>query len=442
MRIFLSALLIALSAYGAALAADLPQQPTSGVAPLASTPPKAQDFNQYVRLLLASHPEVLALKAEAEAKGNMPSQEYSLPNPQLSIGVMDLPSDSLSFTSEDMTRKSIGISQAFPASGKRELRRKVAQDDADMAAHAVGEKRLELVESARLAFYELRYLLKVQATVVKNKKVLHEFIDIALAKYTVGGGVQQDVLAAQLEYSKTAEYLIGIEQRLATLSRNLNVWAGLPPETDWSDPSVMPLGEILAAEDKMVEGAVGKRPLFRQMGAALQKAEDAAALARRELAPDYAVKFSYSQRDDTPMQRSDLFSAEVMFDLPLYRKTKQDKMIAQSMIMADRARLDIEAEKLKLRRDIAELMEMQRKNMRLLALYQTGLLPQAEQAVHAAMSAYRVNKVDFRWLVMNQVTLFNYQIQMDQVEFDLQSTRTKLLRAMGEENNSEVANGY
>jgi outer membrane protein TolC len=219
------------------------------------------------------------------------------------------------------------------------------------------------------------------------------------------------------------------------------VWAGLPPNTDWSNPSIKPLEEIAEPEDKLVEIAVAKRPAFRQLELALKMAEDGADLARRELSPDYAVKFSYGQRDNGPMRRSDVVSAEVMFDIPLYHKTKQDRMISQSLLEADKMRLDIEAERLKLRRDIAELMEVQRKNEKLVDLYNTRLLPQAQQSVDAALSAYRVNKVDFRWLVMNQITLFNYQLQKFQIEYDLQTMRARLLRALGG-NNSEVENGY
>ncbi|MBI5177665.1 MAG: TolC family protein [Nitrospinae bacterium] len=414
-------------------------------APAPSSPP-VQEFKTYVRRLLEKHPAQKALALEAEAKGKMPSQEGALPNPQLTVGVMDLPTDSLAFDKEDMTRKTIGITQAFPAPGKRDLRKRVAEDEAEMARQMAGEKRLDLILEARLAFYELRYLLKAREAVQSNKDILKEFIDIALTKYSVGQGVQQDVLAAQIEYSKMAEYFITLEQQLAVLAKNLNIAADLPPDTDWSQPVIGPLTEIAGSEEAMLERTVEDRPMFRQLRAALKKAEDGAELARRELAPDYAVSFSYSQRDDGPAgvgahglpaegptYRSDLVSLELMLDLPLYKDAKQNQMIAQSQIMADKARMDIEAEKLAMRRELAELMEMQRKNMRLLALYDTGLLPQAQQAVEAAVSAYRVNKVDFRWLVMNQTENFQYRIQREQMEYELYATRARLLRTLGDE---------
>ncbi|MBI3582308.1 MAG: TolC family protein [Nitrospinae bacterium] len=393
--------------------------------------PPAASFAGYLRLLYENHPELKALSAERDAKNQVPAQEYSLPNPQLTLGVMDLPTDTLSFNQEDMTQKVVGLSQAFPAPGKRELRRKTAEADVEMSEAMVGEKRLELAEQARLAFYELKYLLKSRETVLKNKDVLHGFIESALTKYSAGMGVQQDVLAAQMEFSRTAEVQIMLEQEIATATSNLNVWAGLPADTDWSRPEIDALPSMEADEAKIAETAVAKRPLFRQMGAALRKSGDMLQLARKEILPDYSVSLSYGIRENGAMPRSNMISAEVMLDLPLYRRTKQDKMVAQSVLMEEKARLDVESEKLKLRREVAEQLQMQKKDERLLTLYDAGLLPQARQAVEAAFSSYRVNKVDFRWLIMNQAALLDYQLQRHKVEYELLATRTRLLKISG-----------
>jgi outer membrane protein TolC len=389
------------------------------------------NFSGYVRILLEKHPELKALKYETESKDKVPSQEYSLPNPQLTLGVMDLPADTFSFSGEDMTRKVIGLTQSFPAPGKRDLRRKIAEEDAEGSRAMVGEKRLELVEQARIAFYNLAYLLKSRETTVKNKNILHDFIEVALARYSTGQGVQQDVLAAQIEYSRMTENLIGLEKDIAVVSSNLNVWAGLPSDTKWDNPEIDPLPSVDADADRLLEKAVETRPMFRQLDAALRKSGAMTGLARKELLPDYSVGVSYGIRENGAMPRSNLVSAEVMIELPIYRSTRQNQMISQAALMEDKARLDIESEKLKMRRDISEMLEMQKRDERLLSLYDTGLLPQARQSVAASVSAYRVNKVDFRWLVMNQATLFEYELMRYRMEYELLSTRARLTRMLG-----------
>ena len=393
----------------------------------------AMDFAAYLRLMLEKHPELKAARAEARAKEETPSQAESLPNPQLTVGVMDLPADSLSFTQEDMTRKSIGISQAFPAPGKRDLRRKVAEGEAAASAAMAREKRLELIEQARIAFFRLRYLMTARGIAQKNKEVFNDFLDISMAKYTVGEGLQQDVLKAQLEYSRTLEYLIRIEQQISTQRKMLNVWAGLPENAVWGRPDIRPIEAPAGTDDELAERAVARRPLFAGLNAKLEQAHDALELARREVLPDYAVTISYGQRDNTPMRRSDLVSAEVMIDLPVWRSRKQDKMAAEAVLMEEKAREELAAERQRLREKIYELMDEQAKNQKLLTLFDTALVMQASQMVESSRIAYRVNKGDFFALSMYQSTLFDYQIQRAEVEFDLMASRARIARVVGED---------
>jgi outer membrane protein TolC len=217
------------------------------------------------------------------------------------------------------------------------------------------------------------------------------------------------------------------------------VWAGLPPDTSWAKPEIKPMEKFYADLDGLVERGVANRPVFKQLEAAHDKSTAMSMLAKKELVPDYSVGLSYAIRENGAMPRSNLITAEFMFDLPLYKGTRQNQMIAQSALMEEKAAYEAEAEKLRLRRDVSELLEMQKRDERLLALYDTGLLPQARQSVDAAVSAYRVNKVDFRWLVMNQATLFDYELRRYRVEYELNTTRARLIRTLGEDDN-EVKN--
>jgi outer membrane protein TolC len=47
-------------------------------------------------------------------------------------------------------------------------------------------------------------------------------------------------------------------------------------------------------------------------------------------------------------------------------------------------------------------------------LYRTGIIPQANLQIQAAMSAYRVNKADFMTLLDSQMTLYKYELEYHQ----------------------------
>src|SRR5207244_13060039 len=47
----------------------------------------------------------------------------------------------------------------------------------------------------------------------------------------------------------------------------------------------------------------------------------------------------------------------------------------------------------------------------LLALYESGIIPQSSTALESALSGYEVGNVDFLTLLNNSITLLNYEMQ-------------------------------
>ena len=110
------------------------------------------------------------------------------------------------------------------------------------------------------------------------------------------------------------------------------------------------------------------------------------------------------------MPREDVVSLTVAINLPVWRKDKIDPRIAEAQAMRDQALQVQQAQRnevlAKLRQQVA-VLEQSRNSVR---LYETAILPQAQLAVEAALSAYQVNRIDLLMLLDSQMTLFSYQI--------------------------------
>ncbi|EAU55369.1 outer membrane efflux protein [Mariprofundus ferrooxydans] len=68
-------------------------------------------------LALQHNPAMAAVTKNAEAMAAIPSQAGSLPDPTLSLNVMNLPVDTFSTTQEAMTQLQLGVTQAIPFPG-------------------------------------------------------------------------------------------------------------------------------------------------------------------------------------------------------------------------------------------------------------------------------------------------------------------------------------
>ena len=67
----------------------------------------------------------------------------------------------------------------------------------------------------------------------------------------------------------------------------------------------------------------------------------------------------------------------------------------------------------------------------LVKLYQSGIIPQAEQTYQVTLSAYQVDKVDFLNLLDAVMSLYRYDIDYAQAISDQQRSRAQLEAAAG-----------
>jgi cobalt-zinc-cadmium efflux system outer membrane protein len=78
------------------------------------------------------------------------------------------------------------------------------------------------------------------------------------------------------------------------------------------------------------------------------------------------------------------------------------------------------------------LAQMERRR-KLVELYKTGIIPQAEQSLESAVIGYRVGKVDFLTLLDGRVNLFNYERELYESKAEYMMKLAQLEAAVGTE---------
>ncbi len=78
---------------------------------------------------------------------------------------------------------------------------------AQAADDLLSERRTALTGKVRTAWWQLISLDRSPEIVNQNQALMRDFVEIAQMKYEVGNGLQQDVLLAQLEFSRLLDRL-------------------------------------------------------------------------------------------------------------------------------------------------------------------------------------------------------------------------------------------
>ncbi|MEK7835359.1 MAG: TolC family protein, partial [Pseudomonadota bacterium] len=117
-------------------------------------------------------------------------------------------------------------------------------------------------------------------------------------------------------------------------------------------------------------------------------------------------------RDNMPdgTRRSDMVSLTVAINLPVWRETKIDPRVAESLAMRDQAMNMYQAQRNEVAAKLRQQVAIVEQNLKSAQLYQTAILPQARLTVESALAAYQVNRADILMLLDSQMTVFNYEI--------------------------------
>jgi outer membrane protein TolC len=317
--------------------------------------------------------------------------------------------DPLAFDRETMTAKVIGVSQMVPFFGKRDLQREVARQDAETFRWVLEERKIELARMVKETWYQLLFIDRSLEIVNKNIAVLDDLNRLSETLYSVGRGLQQDVLKAQVERSRMEEMRISLEQKRRSLEISLNILRFQPADTKITPAPPLELTVRQLGGAHLEELAIASRPRLKEIAAAEERAKAARELAAKEFYPDFTFSLEYMQRDPAMGEPgNDMYAAGLTFNLPVQRD-RRHAMAAEAEAEIRMAQAERDMLLNQIRQGIADALARLERSERLASLYAQGIIPQAGQALEAAMSSYGTGKADFMTVLDSQTALFNFE---------------------------------
>jgi len=400
--------------------------------------PKKQNFKEtlsdFIKEAKKKNPELREAKTRINIFKEISPQAGSLKDPQLMFGLANLPVDSFSFSQEAMTQKQVQVSQKFPFPGTLKLRVKAADQDVSIAKANHEDLVLKVIREVKTAFYELCYINSAIETTRQNKILLEQFITIAEGKYSVGKGIQQDVLKAQVELSKIMDELIELNQLKQAETGKLNVLMNRLPQAKLNIPHGLAQSPFKFKLEELQKMAETKRPFLKAIKSSIEKFKIKKQLAEKKYYPDFNVGFKYGQREDSLIDsHPDFVSAFVSINIPIWHKTKQSRKVLEENFRIQAFREGYDKAKNQVYLAIKIALDQEAKSSKLIKLIKTGIIPQARQSLESALAAYSVDKVDFLTLIDNQVTLLKWEIKYHRELTDYEQNLAMLENLVGKE---------
>ncbi|MEE4110296.1 MAG: TolC family protein [Halieaceae bacterium] len=368
----------------------------------------------------------------------------ALPDPVLSLGVANLPTDSFRFDQEQMTQARIGVTQRLPRGKSRALEQQRFMDLKDREPQERARRRAEVQRDVTLAWLAAWRAQRSAALLEDSRGLFAYLVELARSRYTtaLGRAQQQDVVRSELELTRLDDRLYrrrsDRDAALATLAgwlvdprdgpqgMTLTAVEDAAPELDLPVPGIADLEA--AALDAMLASRLQAHPELRSLDQRIAASRTERELAEQAYRPALAINASYGYRDDAPTgdARADFFSVGVALDLPLFTASRQDPQVRAATADTESLR----TERALLLRDLHARVRVRLARLRQLEqradLYRTQLLPQMTEQAAAYLSAYRADEADFSDVVSARVDELNARIEAVQVDAERFGTIAEL----------------
>lgn len=388
------------------------------------TPLPALNLEEALREAVERNPEILEAENRKRAAAERIPQATAWDDPQVGVTQWSIPS-TFSIGNADETWYT--LSQTFPFFGKRALRGNVAELEVKVVVEEARGVRLRIMREAKQAYYDLFYAHKALEIHHAQIDLARNFSRIVQERFAIGAVGQQDVLRAQIELLDLSNALVTLEQERETAEARLNTLLNRPADAPLGPPQALTIPAVEPSLETLRREAGEARPENRMQALAIRRGEESIKLAKRDLFPDVIAEVAYWDVHDGPNR----WMASVKINVPWVNKKKYDARIRENEAEKSRAASARQAAINETALRIKEVLVRFQASRRLARLYESGILPLAEQSLEAATIGYQTKKNDFLTLIDAQKTLKEFDLTYARTLTEIQKSLAELEEITG-----------
>jgi cobalt-zinc-cadmium efflux system outer membrane protein len=356
--------------------------------------------------LIQNNPEIQAARSRFESATKRPSQAGTLPEPTARYTNFGVGHPFSRLNESEFAFQGFGVSQEFPFPGKLALASEEAKREAEGVQQNYRAVVLDVTARLKVAYYEWLTVNKAIELTRKNGDLLSRFEEIARNRYTVGKGLQQDVLKAQLEVSTLEQQLAMLDEKRQRAEAEIASLLAVPTVV-MRAPSEIRASSFSMSLDELLK-ATTDSPRVR----AEEKMVDARAVginrSLKDFRPDFGVNLEW---DHTGGNFPEHYMATVEVKIPIYYARKQRYALEESYSKLREAKQNYQTAQQQSVYQVKDQYLSIQSSERILSLYKTTLIPQAQLTVDSSASAYEVGSIDFLTLLTNLTNLISLDRQ-------------------------------
>ncbi|ENI8073574.1 TolC family protein [Vibrio vulnificus] len=402
---------------------------------------KSEPLMLLIEQALANDASRKQFYAQSQAMRETGVAAATLMDPKLKVGFGGLPVDSFKFDEDPMTNISVSLMQQFERGSTLDLQSKKATQQADGMALQVETREREVANSITQLWLELGYQQQAERVLHENQRLMRELESFISTNYSIGKSEAQDLLNAQLQVSQLEEKLQANQQMQRRILSQMSEWLG----SEWLGKQTMlqatnqlnwqSLDTLLASvNNEQYFSLLAQHPMVRMADASIAVSQTQVELAEQSYTPQFGVEVMYAYRQANNMKgepASDLVSAYLTMDIPLFTGNRQDRnhAAAQYQVGAAQSQKDLLLSQMNAK---VNALMVDRTNLeQRLERYQTTLVEQAKARTKAVERGYQNSTAQFNDVIAATRDELAVELESQRLITDLNQVNSNLSMLLG-----------
>ena len=377
------------------------------------------------RLALAYAPWLAHHRTNVTAAAERVVYEGRLPDPQLIVGVVNVPTDTYSTRPDDQSAYQVGLRQQFPPGDTLNLRSRRAEKELTREEARLEAERRNLLRQVRQTWLEIYYLNHSLRLIEETRRLQRKQLEAAEGRYRAAADMQQALSRARQALARVNEREPMLKAQIARARAQLGRWIG--DAAALALPATLPALPVPAPDFDAV-----RHPELLAAEAMHNAARLEVDMARQEYKPGWMLDLQYGFRRPMPdgTERPDMVTAMVTLDLPIFRSKRQDRRLAEKQALESGARLETEDK----RRELVAMHQSMRAEYEALAararIFEEQLLPAIRREAQVTVAGFARDQTEYREA---QMKALEAEQEYTRVRVDLAKTQAELLYLTGEQ---------
>ncbi|MFN3471765.1 MAG: TolC family protein [Aquificaceae bacterium] len=375
---------------------------------------RAGELENLIDYALKNSPRLKVYQSMIESTNYREKYSKSLPNPSLSIGLINLPLNRpYPSKYEPMSSLSVGISQMYVLPIKREREALLALKERLALLEEEELLKRELIKDIKLSYLEWLYTFKKEDVLKRIKGEIDALYKLAEESYKYGRANLSDLLFLKGEQLKVEGEVEKVRLERDSKKEELDYLVGKSFELKGE--------EITFERESFPEVNLNESFYIKRLKA--QRERLVAEVERRkvEYLPDLELMAEYMIRPSL----ENMFNIKVGVSLPLWKSKREDFLVLEKLEEVRAKDWEIENTRLELKRSLNSL-RIEYKRLKEILKWTEELIEEKKREIKALELAYKYQKADLRDLLRLYRELWELEMNKLDVELSIQKIWPRL----------------